>query len=104
MLNIVRFLEKMGSDAHWNEISMEQMELALAEAGIEGPVRSAILNKDVAGLQALFRQKPLIGYVIPAEEEEEEEEDEGEPNGKRHYKNTCYLPSFSLASSLASPS
>ena len=48
MLNVVRFLEKMGSDAQWNDLTMDQMELALAEADIEGPVRSAILNKDVA--------------------------------------------------------
>jgi hypothetical protein len=82
MLNVVRFLEKMGSDAQWNEISMEKMELALAEADIEGPVRSAILNKDGAELQALMQQKLFNPIIVPGTEEEEEEEDGDEPAEK----------------------
>lgn len=79
MLNVVRFLEQMGGDARWNEISMDKMESALAEADIEGPVRSAILNKDVAELQVLMQQKLFNPIIVPGTEEEEEEEDGDEP-------------------------
>ncbi|MFC3650827.1 hypothetical protein ACFONN_04675 [Dyella humi] len=83
MLNVVRFLEKMGSDAQWNEISMDKMELALAEADIEDPARSAILNKDVAELQALMQQKLFNPIIIPGTEEEEEEEEDGDEPGEK---------------------
>ena len=83
MLNVIRFLEKMGSDAQWNEISMDKMELALAEADIEGPARSAILNKDVAELQALMQQKLFTPIIVPGTEEEEEEEEDGDEPGEK---------------------
>lgn len=98
MLNVVDFLEKMGSDAQWNEVSLAQMELALAEADIEGPARSAILNKDVAGLQALMQQKLLTPIIIPGtEEEEEDEEEDGDQPGEKdahtsHYSSSAAKP------------
>lgn len=83
MLNVVRFLEKMGSEAQWNDLAVDKMELALTEAGIEGPVRAAILDKDVAQLQVVLQQKPPVCYIIPGEEpEEEDEEGEEEPGEK----------------------
>ena len=82
MLNVIRFLEKMGSEAQWGKATMGEMELALAEADIGGPARSAILNKDVAQLQALLEQKEPVCMIIPGEEEEEDEEGEDEPNEK----------------------
>lgn len=93
MLNVVSFLEKMGSEAQWNEINMGQMESALAEAEIEGPVRSAILNKDAAGLQALMQQKLFNPIIVPGtEEEEEEEEGEDEPGEKDKRLSHSSLP------------
>lgn len=83
MLNVVRFLEKMGSDAQWNEITMDKMDLALAEAGIEGPTRSAILNKDAAELQVLMQQKLFNPIIVPGTEEEEEEEEDGDEAGEK---------------------
>ena len=97
MLNVVRFLEKMGSDAQWNEISMEKMELALAEADIEGPVRSAILNKDGAGLQALMQQKLFNPIIVPGTEEEEEEEEDGDEPAERDMR-LSHSPSSALQS------
>ena len=82
MLNVIRFLEKMGSEAQWNDVATNQMELSLAEADIEGAARSAILNKDAAQLQALLKQKEPVCMIIPGEEEEEDEEGEDEPNEK----------------------
>lgn len=93
MLNVVSFLEKMGSEAQWNEINMGQMESALAEAEIEGPVRSAILNKDAAGLQALMQQKLFNPIIVPGtEEEEDEEEGEDEPGEKDKRLSHSSLP------------
>lgn len=85
MLNVIRFLERMGSEARWDKDTMSETELALAEAEVESPFRSAILNRDVTQLQTLLQQKPFVGYVMPVEEpceEEEEGEDEDEPGEK----------------------
>lgn len=84
MSNVIRFLESMGSSAQWGDATKDEMELALANAEVEGPLRSAILDKDVAQLQVLLQQKPLVGFIMPSEEpaEEEEEESEDEPNEK----------------------
>lgn len=80
MLNVIRFLEKMGSEAQWNGSATTQMDLALAETDIEEPIRSAILNRDIAQLQALLQQKDPVCMIIPGEEEEEEEEGEDMPD------------------------
>lgn len=76
MLNVIRFLEKMGSEAQWNDLTMEKMELALSKTDIEGPLRTAILNKDDAQLQQLLQQKPFVCMIEPGEEDQE---DESEP-------------------------
>jgi hypothetical protein len=75
----------MGSSAQWGDATKDEMELALANAEVEGPLRSAILDKDVAQLQVLLQQKPLVGFISPAEEpneEDEEKEGEDEPSEK----------------------
>ena len=82
MSNVIRFLESMGSEAQWGDVTRDAMELALANAEVEGPFRSAILDKDVSQLQVLLQQGPLIGYVIPDDDEEEEDEGEDEPGKK----------------------
>ena len=94
MLNVIRFLEKMGSEAQWEDVAMDKMEPALAEANIEDPLRSAILNRDVAQLHVLLQQKPPISMVIPGEEEEEDEEQEDEPSEKdaRHSSPSSLVP------------
>ncbi|GLQ92842.1 hypothetical protein GCM10007901_17930 [Dyella acidisoli] len=73
----------MGSEAQWGEVTVGEMELALAEADIEGPARSAILNKDAAKLQVFMQQKLFNPIIVPGtEEEEEEDEDRDEPGEK----------------------
>jgi hypothetical protein len=81
MLNVIRFLAQMGSEAQWDEGDQDKWEAALAEAGVEDACRAAILNKDAGQLQILLQQKPLFGVISPGEEEEEEEE-EDEPGEK----------------------
>lgn len=78
MLNVIRFLAQMGSEAQWNEGDKEKLEAALAEAGVEDAYCAAILNKDGGLLQTLLQQKPLFGVISPGEEEEEEEDEPGE--------------------------
>ncbi|RDS84930.1 hypothetical protein DWU98_02975 [Dyella monticola] len=97
MSNIIRFLERIGSQAHWGEASEEEMELALANAEVEGPLHLAVMNKDVAQLQVLLQQKPLVGFVIPGEEEEEEEGEE-EPDEKDGPKDMQRASVLSVAS------
>lgn len=93
MLNVIGFLEKMGSDPQWNKISADQMQLALEEADIEGPARAAILNKDVAELQVLMQQKLFNPIIIPGtEEEEEEEQEDGDQPGEKDMRRS-YFPS-----------
>lgn len=76
MSNIIRFLEKMGSEAHWHDASPDELETALADAEVEAPMRQAILNKDSVQLQALLQQPRFVSTVIPAVPEEEEEDEE----------------------------
>ena len=89
MSNVIRFLEKMGSEARWSDASKDELELALMKAEVEIPLRAAILDKDVAQLQILLQQKPFVSLVIPGEEEEEEE-GEDEP-GKKDARHSSYL-------------
>lgn len=92
MLNVIRFLEKMGSEAQWSDIDPNHMELALAETNIEEPVRLAILSKDIEKLHVLLQQKESVCLIIPGEgdEEEEGEDEPGEKDARRS-------SSFSLA-------
>ncbi|WP_333677520.1 hypothetical protein [Dyella sp.] len=94
MSNVIRFLEKMGGEAQWGSVIKEKVEWALADAEVEDSLRSAILDKDVAQLQALLQQKPLVGYVqAPGapDEEEEEEENEEEPSEKDAQRSLSHL-------------
>ena len=78
MSNVIRFLEKIGSTAQWNDLTMDQMELALAETDLDDRLRSAILNSDLAQLQQLLQQQSHVVIIIPGTEEEEDEEPDGE--------------------------
>ena len=92
MLNVIRFLEKMGSEAQWGNATKDEMELALMDAEVEAPLRSAILDKDVVQLQTLLQQKEPVCMIIPGEEEEEEEGEDAPDE-----KDARRLSSLSLA-------
>lgn len=83
MSNVIRFLESMGSSAQWGDTTKDEMELALANAEVEAPLRSAILDKDVAQLQVLLQLKLFNPIIIPGTEEEEEEEENGDEPGEK---------------------
>lgn len=94
MSNVIRFLEKMGSEARWGDATKDTMELALVNAEVENPLRSAILDKDVMQLQRLLQQKQPVCMIIPGEEEEEEEEEGENTPGE---KDARHPSSLSLA-------
>jgi hypothetical protein len=87
MSNVIDFLEQMGRDAQWRHVTGEAMQAALIQAGIEPPLRAAILGEDRGLLESLIGANPNICCMInhpqeeeePREDEEEEEEEEKEP-------------------------
>ncbi|GLQ46660.1 hypothetical protein GCM10007862_17110 [Dyella lipolytica] len=83
MLSVVDFLERMGSDAQWRNASQDEVEIALAEAEVEAPLRDAILARDASKLEALLQQGPLIAMFVPPDEEEEGEEDDEDDSGEK---------------------
>lgn len=84
MSDVIEFLEKMGSEAYWGDTTREELEIALTEAEVEAPLRTAILNRNTAELQALLQQPKFFSTVIPGVPEEEEEEEEGEEEPGQH--------------------
>jgi hypothetical protein len=58
MSSVIDFLERVGGDAQWRTASHDEMELALAAAEVEMPLREAILAKDASKLEALLGQMP----------------------------------------------
>lgn len=104
MSRVIDFLEKMGTEARWRSASQDEIKTALFEAGIEMPIRSAILTKDASELRALLGQVELIAYQTPTpapapqeipqkpgqpKPEKEEEEEEGDPEAMQS-NDACY--------------
>lgn len=78
MSSVIDFLERMGQDASLRHGSMDEMELALANAQLTPELQAAILAEDLLQLHALLGRGPLYSMQVPAEEDEEEDEGEGE--------------------------
>jgi hypothetical protein len=107
MSSIVDFLEKIGSEARWHDASLEEIAQALADAGIEAPMCTAILTRNAADVQALLGVPKLIGDQVPSPQEipvppkpkpgeEEEEEEEGdETREESKASNSASSPSLS---------
>jgi hypothetical protein len=93
MSNIIRFLEKLGSEAQWGDVTTDNLELALVDAQVENTLHSAVLNKDALQLQMLMQQKTHICMVEPAEEEEEEESGD-EPVEKDMKRSSSWSPAL----------
>jgi hypothetical protein len=81
--HVIEFLERLGQDSHLRHAPIDVVALALSEAGIEGPAKSAIIGADRGELEALLgaRSKMYCGIFAPEEQEkegEEQEDQEGE--------------------------
>jgi hypothetical protein len=86
MSNVIDFLEQMGRDAQWRHATGEAMQAALIQAGIEPPVRAAILGEDRGLLESLVGASPNICCMVNHPEEEEErpqDDEEGEDEKKK---------------------
>ncbi|GLQ50980.1 hypothetical protein ACFFJT_07235 [Dyella flava] len=114
MSDVVDFLERMGSEAHWRHAPAGEIEQALIEADIEIEMRSAILTNDVSELQALLGQVKLMDMQTPGPspeeipeepeqpdpEKKEEEEEEGGTTGAKRSKDagdSVFASSLSLS-------
>jgi hypothetical protein len=82
MSDVIEFLQKMGQDAQLRHGSQDDLEQALAAAGLAGDLNAAILSRRPSDLEAFMQQAPVCGYFLPGKEDEEEggedEDDEGE--------------------------
>jgi DNA mismatch repair protein MutH len=78
--DIIKFLEKMGSDAQLRGASGVELEAALSRAGLESTLWTAILGMKQSELESLLDARSNVCSLVftPDEEEEEEEEDEEE--------------------------
>lgn len=85
MSNVVDFLEQMGRDARLRHATGEAMQAALIQAGIEPPVRAALLGEDRGLLESLVGASHNICCMVnhPEEEQEEPSEDEEEGDEKK---------------------
>ncbi|GLQ96199.1 hypothetical protein [Dyella mobilis] len=107
MSTVVDFLEKMGSDARLRHASRDEVELALIQADIAGPMSDAILAENAALVRALLGQaktsnsiltpspspsptpheipkpKPTPAPTPAPGEEEDEENDKANPAGNK---------------------
>ena len=80
MSNVIDFLERLGCDAQLRHVSREELEEALALAGIDPLLRAAIVGADQSSLEALLGADTNVCCLInkPDDEEEEEEDEEEE--------------------------
>jgi hypothetical protein len=78
--HVIELLERLGQDAHLRHASIDAVAQALLQAGLEEPLRMAILGEDRRELEALLgaRSKMYCGIYAPEEEEEEDPEKEDE--------------------------
>lgn len=83
MLDVLDFLEQLGTDARFRHASPDHLKLALSGMPIEQPVREAVLAADVARVRALAGKAAIFSILMPGreddEEEREDEEDEDVP-------------------------
>jgi hypothetical protein len=85
MMDVIEFLDQLGRNARLRHAAPEELERAIAAAGIDPKLRSALLADDPLRLGDLLGAHPNVCCLIvkpdpaqPDEEEEEEEEEEDE--------------------------
>ena len=83
MTDVIEFLDQLGRNARLRHAAPGELEQAIAAAGIEPGLRSALLADDALRLGELLGAQPNVCCLIvkpdPAQpDEEEEDEDEKE--------------------------
>jgi hypothetical protein len=84
MSNVIRFLERLGTDAQLRHASDGELEQAMIGAQIDPAIRDALLRRDQRRLEELLGANANVCCMIfvPAQEEpeEQEEDDDKEPD------------------------
>ena len=82
MMDVIEFLDQLGRNARLRHAAPAELEQAIAAAGIDPELRSALLGDDPQRLGELLGAQPNVCCLVvkpdPAEPDEEEEEDEEE--------------------------
>ena len=73
MSNVIDFIERLGQDSQLRHATGIELEQALARAGIEPAVRTAMLGSDRGLLESLIGVTPNICCMINVPEEHEDE-------------------------------
>lgn len=76
MSNVIDLLERMGQDARLRHASLDEVELALADAQIDPELQAAIIAKDQRQLEALLGRGNLCCLMLPAKEGEDDDSEE----------------------------
>jgi hypothetical protein len=82
MMDVIEFLDQLGRNTRLRHAARAELERAIAAAGIDPELRSALLADDPLRLGALLGAQPNVCCLVvkpdPAEPDEDEEEDEEE--------------------------
>lgn len=73
MSDVIDFLERLGQDAQWRDVSQNEMEHALAQAQIDPELQVAILAKDRRKLEVLLGQVNVCCMEGPSKNDEDED-------------------------------
>ena len=76
MSNVIDFLQRLGQDAVLRHAPRTELELALAEAGIDPALRMALLAADQPQLESLLGADTNVCCMVAPPKEEEEDEDD----------------------------
>ena len=86
MMDVIEFLDRLGRNPHLRHAAPAELERAIAAAGIDPELRSALLAGDPLRLVELLGAQPNVCCLVvkpdPAEPEEEEEEEDEEDDDK----------------------
>jgi hypothetical protein len=75
--NVIDFLQRLGQDADLRHAPRMELELALAEAGVDPALREALLGSDQRRLESLLGANTNVcAMIAPGKKEEDEEDDE----------------------------
>jgi hypothetical protein len=75
--NVIDFLQRLGQDADLRHASLQDLELALADADIDPALREALLESDQRKLEQLLgADTNVCAMIAPGKKEDDEEEDE----------------------------
>jgi hypothetical protein len=78
MMDAIDFFERVGQDARLRYATSEELDDALARAGLDPAIQAAISNDDALELRALLGARAQLCCLIEKPEEGDEEDDEDE--------------------------